>query len=371
MKLEPGKLIMIGLLTAFAGTSAVVNFNILKTAAPRPWNIADIIQGRTAPILEKKYRDNLFFKDAALNMFGVARYLAFGEGRKGVVIGKDGWLFSTEELQAPVDAAAILNAHLEEIQAAKTKMRAAGSELIVALIPEKADIYASELGNHKASNEGDLNYEVARKAILAQNIVAPDIRTAMISASAKSEMFLRTDTHWTPEGAMVGAAAIGTSAAKYELTPKNDFEMEAVAPIKVDGDLMRYVMLGPIRDAAGFSKETINQYILKQPQAATGDSTDLFGSEAIPVTLVGTSYSANENWDFATALKATLKTDVLNVAELGKGPFVPMSTYLASDGFRDTPPRLVIWEIPMRYLAMPSDLHSDKQSGAVISASAQ
>lgn len=37
----------------------------------------------------------------------------------------------------------------------------------------------------------------------------------------------------------------------------------------------------------------------------------------------------------------------------GQGPVKPMDTYLASDGFRDAPPKVVIWEIPLRYLTDP------------------
>jgi alginate O-acetyltransferase complex protein AlgJ len=156
-----------------------------------------------------------------------------------------------------------------------------------------------------------------------------------------------------------------------ELPQTGNFKVEPAASIKVDGDLMRYVMLGPIRQAAGYAPEVIRQYNLKEDVAPSSESADLFGDAAISVALVGTSYSANENWDFAALLKAKLNSDVLNVAELGKGPFLPMTAYLASDSFRNTPPKLVVWEIPMRYLAMPSDINTIQKPGAVISASAQ
>ena len=44
---------------------------------------------------------------------------------------------------------------------------------------------------------------------------------------------------------------------------------------------------------------------------------------------------------------------MLNVAEEGLGPVAPMRKYLASEVLRDTPPEVVIWEFPIRYLGNP------------------
>ena len=71
------------------------------------------------------------------------------------------------------------------------------------------------------------------------------------------------------------------------------------------------------------------------------------------MTLVGTSYSANTNWNFEGFLKEYLETDVLNMADQGLGPLVVMDKYLENDAWKNSPPRLVIWEMPERYLLMP------------------
>ena len=68
------------------------------------------------------------------------------------------------------------------------------------------------------------------------------------------------------------------------------------------------------------------------------------------MTLVGTSYSANARWGLESQLKATLGTDVINAAQEGKGPMVPMREYLKSATYRNAPPELVIWEIPERFI---------------------
>ena len=68
------------------------------------------------------------------------------------------------------------------------------------------------------------------------------------------------------------------------------------------------------------------------------------------MTVVGTSYSANPRWGLESQLKTTLGTDVINAAQEGKGPMVPMREYLKSATYKNAPPKLVIWEIPERFL---------------------
>ena len=83
---------------------------------------------------------------------------------------------------------------------------------------------------------------------------------------------------------------------------------------------------------------------------APDSSVDLFGQSEASVVLVGTSYSANEKWGFEAALKSSLGEDIVNVAEQGEGPFKPMASYIGSASFRQAPPKLVIWEIPVRFM---------------------
>jgi alginate O-acetyltransferase complex protein AlgJ len=67
---------------------------------------------------------------------------------------------------------------------------------------------------------------------------------------------------------------------------------------------------------------------------------------AVPVALIGTSYSANPNWNFVGALQQALRSDVVNYAEDGHGPILPMLSYLQSDAFKNSPPQVLIWEFP-------------------------
>ena len=82
----------------------------------------------------------------------------------------------------------------------------------------------------------------------------------------------------------------------------------------------------------------------------------LFANTEVPVALIGTSYSANPNWNFVGALKQALRSDVINDSKDGHGPILPMLAYLKSDAFKNTPPQVLIWEFPERYLPVDNEI---------------
>ena len=126
-----------------------------------------------------------------------------------------------------------------------------------------------------------------------------------------------------------------------------EFRTQETAPQTHRGDLFNYLPLDPWFSALLPPTETI----VPTSTEAVAQGNDLFGDDSAPkITLVGTSYSANRLWNFAGALKQALHEDLLNYAKDGKGPFAPMLDYLNSDDIKQAPPRLVIWEIPERYL---------------------
>jgi alginate O-acetyltransferase complex protein AlgJ len=113
------------------------------------------------------------------------------------------------------------------------------------------------------------------------------------------------------------------------------------------GDLTRYI------PGVAFPRDIFSAYATGLDVATAGESQDLFGASVPPVTLVGTSYSANPDWHSEGFLKEALQADVLNMADEGQGPFTVMDKYLETDAWKSSPPELIIWEMPERYLLMP------------------
>ncbi len=200
----------------------------------------------------------------------------------------------------------------------------------------------------------------------SEGIAAVDARTPLLRASTTQQVFLRTDTHWTPEGARVVAQSV--AEADTSLPSEQKFSMQDKESVHVQGDLTKFVTDAAYAPMVGLAPEKV---VLRQAEA-DGDpaaALDLFGTDtSIPAVLVGTSYSANVNWSFAEDLKASMGVDVLNMAQEGLGPVAPMQAYLAGDTFKKTPPKLVIWEFPIRYLARTNLWDAAKSPDALQSA---
>jgi alginate O-acetyltransferase complex protein AlgJ len=167
-----------------------------------------------------------------------------------------------------------------------------------------------------------------------------------------TEVFLRTDTHWSPEGARVVAEAVAeelTPTLARRGIPQTAFHTRAADSVSHRGDLLRFLPLGPFDKLLGPGPDVVIRYetVPEEERGAGG----LLDDPAIPGALVGTSYSANELWNFRGALSAALDMDFLTVAAEGEGPFAPMMGYLEGETIADQPPELVVWEIPERYLA--------------------
>ncbi len=77
----------------------------------------------------------------------------------------------------------------------------------------------------------------------------------------------------------------------------------------------------------------------------------LLSDESIPeVAVVGTSYTANDRWNFQGFLSEFLNEPLADYSKEGIGPFPPMAQFLTSQDYAGHKPRVVIWEIPERSL---------------------
>jgi alginate O-acetyltransferase complex protein AlgJ len=173
---------------------------------------------------------------------------------------------------------------------------------------------------------------------------------ALEAAKARGDVFHPTDTHWTALGSLVAAESISqaiSEAFPALVLPRADFAAASSEEVEFTGDLVSYLSLGSLEERLGPPRLRVTLTSLRRVDE---ESLGLFGTPEIPVTLVGTSYSADPRWGFEAALKRTLESDVLTVASEGRGPFAPMEGYLTGDTVDEFPPRLVIWEIPERYV---------------------
>jgi len=339
---------------AFFGYAAVVNLGFARFPGQEDVAIdMSLLRGTLTAKVDSVYRESLPHRDPAIGMIGALRYLTVGEGRKGVITGTDGWLFTAEEIRPMHDAMTVPLARIASVQAIVAAM---GAKLVIIPVPGKLDIYASHRSTEAAAGIAAL-YDGLLAGLTAQGTPALDARTALTTAAASQPAFFRTDTHWTPAGAEAVAEALAASGL---ITPGDTaFAIDRAAEKTFTGDLVSYVTTDAIAPLLGLKPEAAVPYTAL-PDAATGPLDIFAGAAAGSIVLVGTSYSADPTWSFAEALKLALGRDVLNQAVEGQGPLQPMLDYLASDEFRVAPPEVVIWEMPVRYLSDPAIWQLDK-----------
>lgn len=310
----------------------------------------DWVRGEAARDFESYYDARFPVKTFGTNLWAWFGYLLFNEGRPGVVIGADDWLYTAEELNATDQAEALRDAHLNEIVTLARTLQARGITLTVALLPAKARVYAEHLGERQpALLHRDL-YPVALARLRAAGLTVPDLAAAFTACKAGGAVFLRTDTHWTPYGANCAAAALMGAVVPPMRTLAESAEPAAASRVH-RGDLFNYLPLDPYFDAWLPAPDRL-AVVAEKPASAAGAAALLFDAPAPETVLVGSSYSADARWGFEAALRAASGQDILNLAASGVGPFAPMRAWL-DDPSEAPAVRHIIWEIPERYLLLP------------------
>lgn len=318
-----------------------------------------VLNGKLSHAFEKHYDDEFPVRQFGTNVWAALEYSLFGEGRPGVVIGENDWLYSDEEFKPVADGEQHLRDNLAIIRGVREQLQRHDVQLVLAIIPAKSRLYPEHTGQHQpAALRSDL-YQQLRSTARRANIVTPDLLAALQQAKQHGQVFLRNDTHWTPLGAEVAAQQVG-AAVHRSLSLQGEpqrYITEITGQKDYKGDLTRFLPLDPLFENLLPPPERLQLRETRSTSSADLESGDaLFAEQHIPVALVGTSYSANPNWNFAGALRQSLGHDVSNHAEDGNGPILPMLRFLQSDALKDAAPQLVIWEFPERYLPMGNDL---------------
>jgi alginate O-acetyltransferase complex protein AlgJ len=298
-----------------------------------------LLSGARAKALETDLEKAFPLRQAAIDLWGSLEFSLFGNGRKGVLVGSDGWFYSSEEFERPKNFDSEIATKLEYIVQVKTALENAGIKLAVVLLPAKARVYPEHLGRYSRPKYWDDVYSKFMAGLQAKGVIAPNILNAM---KAQDSMFLKTDTHWTPQGARVAAHAVAEAMKSTLEFQTQTFSQKPGKVTPHEGDLLKF-----IPHTTWGAQPAPDQLETPMVEGIEGAGTGLFGDSNIEVALVGTSYSANPKFNFDGALKLELQTDVLNLALEGKGPITPMREFLKS---LPENLKLVVWEIPERFL---------------------
>jgi alginate O-acetyltransferase complex protein AlgJ len=349
----PGNRLAGWFLALFLAASLVLSLAnpALLRLPDEPW-----LGGSWTAALQEAFDDESPLLRPATTAWGVLEYALFHQGRAGLLVGSDGWLFSSEEFDYPFDpelGERTLAGNLAAIAEVGERLAEDDIRLVVALLPAKARVYPERLGRYRLPAGPEERYEASLAALRRAGVPTVDLLSTLEWAKATNPVFLRTDTHWTPFGAAVAAEAVAaeiTALGPFHWLHETPFVTRGAEPRPHRGDLAAFLPLGPFYDALGPKDDIL---LANTTTAAGGANGDLFAEVELPVTVVGTSYSQDERWNFAGALRQALGSDLLVAAQRGGGPYLPMLDYLQGDAYRSAPPKVVVWEIPERYLSEP------------------
>lgn len=355
---------------AFLFAALVLTVSALALA--RAWDFKpadqhDVMQGKLAHAFESHYDDVFPVRTLGVSLWAALDYTLFGEGRPGVVLGKQDWLYTDEEFKLDNDAEADVERNLALVDWAHGELARRGIALVVAVVPAKARVYPEYLdGRRPPPLHRDL-YARVQARLREDGIASADLLGPLQAGKQREPTYLRTDTHWTPYGASLAAAAVAEAARGFDLGAGRDFRTTVAGKETHRGDLFNFLPLDPYFAFLLPPPDEVNRFTT-QPVSDGGGDGLLGDAPAARVALVGTSYSAETLWNFAGALEEALHEDVMNYAKDGKGPIEPMLAYLQSSDLAASPPRLVVWEMPERYLVARQPLEAYHLPPSVLAA---
>jgi alginate O-acetyltransferase complex protein AlgJ len=319
---------------------------------PRTW--LDFREGRTTGALEKQLDKKLPARSALITIANTLRYLLTGGGGDQVRVGSGGWLFLTDELKFDPDGSAHLDARATLFGGAARGLNRQGVKLVVALVPDKARLYSSKLidGHYPAYNLS--RYRDSLAALRKQDVTVVDLLTPLAAAALQRQVYYSSDTHWNQTGAQISAIQVGLAVRNLGVELEKTTFVTTAAGEKTErpGDLIRLMGLGDTPNALRPPPDIEIPVVTKQTsiEAASG----LFGDAALPVALTGTSYSLRGN--FHGFLQQALSAKVLNTAKDGGGLLQAATAYLKDDAFKSAKPKILVWEVPERFLYTKLDL---------------
>ena len=272
-----------------------------------------------------------------------------------ISIGQDHYLFGNLNIFNGFGGVAQqrLDRNLETVVQIKRALLRQNVQLVIVYVPFVGRIYPDRLPNDfKTPKLFQAAFARSLKQWQANGVFAPDLNAAFTQtrgpAGDEFPLYLRQDNHWSTLGALEAAKAVAAAVNnkfKPVLTglPEKTSSYEWLAPVVHEGNYYRSL---PVAERAKVVQERFKPLRFTQ-----NSGNDLLAAQTPGVVLVGSSFSSLQEFGFANALAHFLRRDVLNVAESGKSFWTPLLDYLASDAFVDSPPKLLIWEIPEEHFA--------------------
>ena len=268
--------------------------------------------------------------------------------------GYDGWFFRDNDLKMDFSISPETTLYFKRLNEA---LQAKGTKLIMVPLLSRA-LMAPDMINHEDPWQENYDPELAK---LSYTELVDDLRDAdisvisMLSLSSiyeKNDPYLynfKRDIHWKPEGARVVAQIVAENLTKisgYDALTKTTTvskEREQVGRAGTITEELQKLCKGDVQ------AESFKPYKSERVIAQSADA--LFGSDSssTPVALVGTSFSAVDEFNFLPFIEEFSKLEVANFSIAGGGMFTSVISYLSSPFFQEHVPPVMIWETQSVY----------------------
>jgi alginate O-acetyltransferase complex protein AlgJ len=323
-------------------------------------------------------------------------------GNEDAYIGRDGWLFYRKDIDSLtghgfLDPAVLARRAaggselvappqpdpIKAIVDFRDQLASRGIDLIVMPVPIKPTVYADRFSSRYESRAGVVqnpSFEAFLERLEREGVTCLDV--APLLAEAKSAapdrpLYLKTDTHWTPEGMELAATALARLArSTVPLPPATDRFSAIATEITALGDVAGMLKLPPERRI--FPPETVT---IRQVQS--GDAV-LRPDRKAEVLFLGDSFAniyslAPMGWGDAAglvehlALALGLPVDAITRNDAGSFATREMlAKELQRGNDRLAGKKLVIWEFAARELAwgdwkiLPMTLGERRETGMYV-----
>ncbi len=282
-----------------------------------------------------------------------------------VHFGRDGWFFIAPTVapdRAGFEAAtANRRRFLGEV---RDRVRAAGAELFLTIVPDKARIYPDlAFADGRIPDAKAPIYSMLLADLASLGIPTVDLAAAMAAARAAApaeELYFRRDTHWRPAGALAAArataAALESGALAARLSPRRNLELFGKESIRVVGDLTAMLGIGTIEVPDESGRHTVPMSFLAESFAETRDyygvvvregalSQPMYGDDPdAEVLVVGTSFSEENGMKaLSLMLGRPVRATIVRGAD-GMAPIHKAMQEMAAG----TRAKIVVWELVER-----------------------
>jgi alginate O-acetyltransferase complex protein AlgJ len=320
---------------------AVVDFSKRQDSAQ---SLELFLDGKLLRKFEQSYDKQIFIRDPSVKLWASTQFLLFKEGARGVVMGEDGWLYTNQEYLVPNDLSHNLENQVNKVVAVQALLKQHNKQLLLMPVPMKVDIYAGHTRYAPDPRSREL-YAQFSDSLQARDVRVANIRDAFVAQHQSTELFLKTDTHWSPDGARLAAQELARQ--NPQLIGEQPYVSKQTEEKALKGDLMNYLQFDPSLAPELFVPTQIALYETTNPNQQVSEAS-LFGEKPQHLALVGSSYSKIDDWNFVGFLKEALQNDLVSVAVEARGPFQAMEDFTNSDLLSNPDIQTVIWEFPLR-----------------------